>query len=122
MFRIFAKSALLVGSLWCATGCVTNGKDFKSDTSWIRQNTTKKSDVQMMLGEPYSVGDNSGRPTWTYGYYRYKLVGKSMQKELKFTWNPDGTVSNYSFNSSFPDDTQGKAGAAKGPQGASEIE
>ena len=91
-------------------GCVTNGDDFPSDTAWIKENTTKQQDVRSVLGEPYSVGASGGKKSWTYGYYRYRLFGKSFQKELKFYWNPDGTVSHYSFTSSFPGDT-GKAGA-----------
>jgi outer membrane protein assembly factor BamE (lipoprotein component of BamABCDE complex) len=94
-----------------ATGCVTNGDDFRSETNWIKEGETKQSDVRMMLGEPYSVGNSSGRPTWTYGFYRYRLFGKSHQKELKLYWKPDGTVETYSFTSSFPDDT-GKGPAA----------
>jgi hypothetical protein len=88
-----------------AAGCVTNGADFKSETAWIKPGQTKQADVKMVLGEPYSVGSSGGKATWTYGYYRYKLIGKSLQKELKLYWKPDGTVENYSFNSSFPDDT-----------------
>ena len=93
-------------------GCVTNGRDFKSDTQWIKESKTKKADVQMVLGEPYSVGNSAGRPTWTYGYYHYQLVGKSQQKELKLYWNDDGTVNTFSFNSSFPEDTSGATPAA----------
>ena len=93
-------------------GCVTEGHDFRSDTSWIKENKTTKQDVQMVLKEPYSVGNSLGRPTWTYGYYRYKLIGPSHQKELKFYWNPDGTVNNFSFTTNFPDDTGGQGGKA----------
>jgi hypothetical protein len=95
------------------TGCVTNGDDFPSDLTWIKEGVTKKSDVKSILGEPYSVGSSSGRPAWTYGYYRYKLIGKSTQKELKFYWNPDETVSSYSFTSSFPEDITRQPGASK---------
>ena len=54
------------------------------------------------------VGNSGGTPTWTYGYYRYKLVGVSSTKELKLYWNPDQTVRNFSFNSSFPEDVRGE--------------
>jgi hypothetical protein len=87
-----------------SVGCVTNGNDFKSETNWIKAGQTKQSDVKMVLGEPYSVGNAGGKATWTYGYYRYKLLGKSLQKELKLYWRPDGTVDTFTFNSSFPDD------------------
>lgn len=95
-----------------STGCVTNGDEFRSETSWIKEGVTKQSDVKMLMGEPYSVGNSSGKPTWTYGYYRYRLFGKSHQKEMKFYWNPDGTVSHYSYTSSFPGDTSKVGGPA----------
>ena len=110
-----ASALLIVGAAAAATGCVTNGKDFRSDTGWIKEGTTKKNDVQMLLGEPYAVGNSGGKPTWTYGFYRYKLIGKSTQKELKLYWKPDGTIETFSFNSSFPEDT-----GVKLPQGNTE--
>ncbi len=99
------RLAMAAGLLGCLSGCVTEGRDFRSDISWIQPNKTSMQDVKLLLRDPYSVGNSSGKPTWTYGYYKYRLVGASHQKELKFYWNPDGTVGNYSFTSSFPDDT-----------------
>jgi hypothetical protein len=98
------------------TACVTNGDYFKSETSWIRENETKQADVRMILGAPYSVGNSQGKPTWTYGFYRYKLFGKSYQKELRFFWNTDGTVSSFSFNSSFPEDIGASSGTKVVPE------
>lgn len=105
-----AAAALALGLT--TTGCVTNGEDFRSEIQWIKEGQTKQTDARMLLGEPYAVGNSGGRPTWTYGYYRYRLFGKSNQKELKLYWNPDGTVSTFSFNSSFPEDT----GKSVGPK------
>lgn len=99
------------------TACVTNGTDFPSDVKWIQDNKTKQTDVRGILGEPFAVGSSDGKPTWTYGYYRYKLIGKSSQKELKFYWNPNGTVNSFSFNSSFPEDT----GSTTGSQSRSAV-
>lgn len=111
----FGAQALAPTSLLLAlSGCVTEGHDFRSDTTWIKEGRTSQADVRTLMHEPYSVGNASGKPTWTYGYYRYKLVGKSLQKELKFYWNPDGTVNSFSFTSSFPDDT-GATGGQKTP-------
>ena len=86
-------------------GCVTNGENFSSRVDWIKQGTTDKGSVRKLLGSPYSVGRSAGRETWTYGYYRYKMLGKSYQKELKLYWDDTGKVHTYSFNSSFPEDT-----------------
>ena len=84
--------------------CVTRGKNFTSDTSWIATKTTTRSEVKSKLGDPFSVGKSSNGVSWTYGYYKHTLFGKSFNKELKFTWNADGTVQAFTFTSSFPQD------------------
>ncbi len=117
MTRQVSKSVLaaVVFPLLLGTaGCITNGDNFRSDVSWIKAGQTKQADAKMIMGEPYSVGNAGGKQTWTYGFYRYKLFGKSLQKELKLYWNPDGTVSSYSYNSSFPNDTNSVTGGDKG--------
>jgi outer membrane protein assembly factor BamE (lipoprotein component of BamABCDE complex) len=101
--------AVAVGSLQFA-GCVTRGREFPSQTDWIKVNKTTKQDVERLLGEPYSVGRNQDNAQWTYGYYKHRIIGESRTKELRFWWNENGTVESFSFNSSFPDDKQvGKA-------------
>lgn len=92
-------------------GCFSTGKDFVSETSWIKDNTTRQDDVRRLMGDPFSVGSSSGVPTWTYGYYRYELFGGTFTKELKFYWNKDYTVQNYSFTSSFPEDVKAQSRA-----------
>lgn len=84
-------------------GCVTRGQDFSSDISWVQKGKTTQTDVEKYLGAPSSVGSSGGTPTWTYGYYDYRLFGDSKTKELKFYWQ-DSKVQDFSFNSSFPED------------------
>ncbi len=98
------KKLILLGALVVATGCVTRGADFPSDTSWIKVGQTSKSDVRSLLGEPFAVGRSQEGETWTYGYYKHRLFRVSNTKELKFYWQDLGKVGSYSFNSSFPDD------------------
>ena len=86
------------------SSCATEGREFSSDLGWLKKNVSKQADVKMVLGEPHRVGDTDGTNTWTYGYYRYKLIGQSLTKELKIDWNADKTLQSYSFNSSFPED------------------
>ncbi|SMF78838.1 outer membrane protein assembly factor BamE domain-containing protein [Pseudobacteriovorax antillogorgiicola] len=100
MFKV-AVSGLILGTL--STSCVTRGENFSSDYAWIKENKTKKADVQKVLGQPFAVGYSSGRPTWTYGYYKFRLFGESQTKELKLYWEDD-TVDSFSFNSSFKED------------------
>jgi len=109
------RSIVVLGSVGMLAGCVTEGRDFRSDTAWIKEKKTTQNDVQMVLKEPYAVGNSGGQPTWTYGYYRYRLIGASHQKELKFYWNPDGTVNSYSFTSNFEGDTGSIGGKTPAP-------
>ena len=47
---------------------------------------------------------DQGKITWTYGYYRYRVFGETRTKDLIIYYNPDGTVSSYTFNTSFPEE------------------
>ncbi len=98
------KLLVTLGVVFYGSSCATRGTSFPSDISWIEKTVTKKEDVKNLLGVPFQVGYASGKPTWIYGYYQYRLFGASHTKELKFYWNRDGTVSNFAFTSSFPDD------------------
>ena len=100
--RCLALSLLASTAL---AGCVTEGHDFNSDTTWIKDKHTTQADIRSILHDPYEVGSSNGETTWTYSFGRYKLIGKSLVKELKIYWSPNGTVDHYSFNSSFPEDT-----------------
>lgn len=101
------KKALTLGFLFFgAVHCATSGKDFPARTEWIKKEATRQQDVISVMGEPYSVGNSGGTPTWTYGYYRYELFGKGGHKELKIYWGGNQTVDHYSFDSSFPADIQ----------------
>ena len=94
------------------SGCVTKGRNFPTDVSWIKKEQTRQQDVLMLLGRPFMVGSSAGITTWSYGFYHYRVVGPSYVKELKFFWNNDKTVRDYSFQSSFPNDFA-KAGLRK---------
>jgi hypothetical protein len=85
---------------------MTTGSNFPSDTSWVKKEQTKQSDVSRILGKPFSVGSSGGVPTWTYGYYTYNLFGGNYYKELKLYWNQTKALRHYSFSSSFPEDVK----------------
>lgn len=110
MSRVNALLFLLLAGV--AVACVTKGRNFRADFSWIKRGETQQKDVQMVLGTPFMVGNTGGVQTWSYGFYHYRAVGRSYIKELKFFWNDDKTVRDYSFQSSFPDDLE-KAGVRK---------
>lgn len=106
--------ALVVGL--SLIGCATRGTNFSSEVDWIKKGETTKEEIQRVLGNPYQVGSSSSLPTWTYGFYSYRLFGESYTKELKIYWNREGTVRNYSFSSSFPEDVNAGLGRKQAPK------
>jgi hypothetical protein len=105
-------------SMWVSS-CVTQGREFPSRFDWIQKNKTRQEDAKLVLGDPKFVGSNDGQPSWTYGFYKYRLFGESHTKELKLYWNPDRTVNTWSYTSSFPGDVQGVS--APQPKAASDV-
>jgi hypothetical protein len=96
-----AVVALLAG------GCLTVGREFDSrDLSWIEPNRTTRDTVHERLGEPFRLGVDSGKVTWTYGYYKYRVFGTTCTKDLVIYLNRDGTVSTYTFSTSYPDEKE----------------
>ena len=97
------KILILFFMLLIGFGCITVGKRFNSDDlSWIVKNRTTRDDVYYELGEPFRAGNDSGKLTWTYGYYKYTLFGSTRTKDLVIYFNPDKTVDSYVFSTSFP--------------------
>jgi len=99
-FRI--PAALVLISVLTA-GCATVGRDFNSTgLSWIFAGQTGKGEILEKLGEPFRVGIDSGDPTWTYGYYRYRVFGESLTKDLVIRFDPEGKVRSFTLNTNFP--------------------
>lgn len=101
------RTMIAVLTLTLVYGCLSVGKGFDSeDLSWIVKNQTTKEDVYDELGEPFRVGSDSGKLTWTYGYYKYNLNGSTRTKDLTIYFNKDGTVDSYTFYTSFPEEKE----------------
>jgi len=102
------KLKMLVAVPLCAAvlaGCATVGKDFDSTSlSWLKAGETAKKDVLDRLGEPFRVGMDSGDQTWTYGYYKYRIIGDSSTKDLVIRYDSSGKVKNFTLNTSFPEE------------------
>jgi outer membrane protein assembly factor BamE (lipoprotein component of BamABCDE complex) len=99
--------AVIAGMLMSLCGCLSVGRPFESDDlSWIHKNKTAKDDVYDELGEPFRVGSDSGKLTWTYGYYKYSAFGSTRTKDLVIYFNKDGTVESYVFSTSFPEEKE----------------
>ena len=87
------------------SGCATVGKDFDSTSlSWLKAGETAKKDVLTKLGDPFRVGMDSGDQTWTYGYYKYRLIGDSATKDRVIRYSADSKVKSYTLNTSFPEE------------------
>jgi len=101
--RIFLTALILMASY----GCISVGTSFNSDDlSWIMKDQTTKDDIYDELGEPFRVGSDAGKLTWTYGYYKYNLFSSTRTKDLVIYFNKDGTVHSYTFNTSFPEEKE----------------
>ena len=83
-------------------GCATVGRNFDATSlSWLHEGTTK-AEIEEKLGAPLRVGSDAGTPTWTFGYYEYRVFGDSNNKDLVIRFSPDGTVKSYTLGTTFP--------------------
>ncbi len=98
------KNICVLCSFFLLFSCFSTGTFFPSNLEWIKQEKTKREEVNNLLGKPFAVGNSSGVETWTYAYYQYKIFGPTLFKELKFYWKEDHSLKDFSFNSNFPTD------------------
>jgi outer membrane protein assembly factor BamE (lipoprotein component of BamABCDE complex) len=100
--RLALALILLLGTAACAS-LMTVGRDFPSPSKdAIKNGTTKRADLEKMLGQPAQVGVKDGDQTWTY--YYFKKGDPDLTKQLEVTFAADGVVKSYSFSSNFPED------------------
>ncbi len=99
---LVALSACLLGAaliLSMPSGCATVGRDFPvNQVDHIRLNETTQDEILRMFGEPWRVGIEDGRRTWTYGKYRYRLFGQASTQDLVLRFDDQGRVASYTFN------------------------
>lgn len=80
-------------------GCMTVGMGFEQQhIQQIVIGKTTPEDLKSMLGEPWRVGLEDGKPTWTYGEYSYYLFAPADTKDLVVRFQ-NGVVKSYTFNS-----------------------
>ncbi len=85
-------------------GCAHVGNNFDATSlSWLKEGTSK-AEIEQKLGPPLRVGSDSGVPTWTYGYYEYRMFGDSNNKDLVIRFSPAGTVASYALSTTFPEE------------------
>jgi len=86
-------------------GCMTIGRDFPAQRiSQLEIGATTREQVRELFGAPWRTGVEDGQPTWTYGLYRYALLGTTRTRDLVVRFDAHDVVASYSFNSTDPND------------------
>jgi outer membrane protein assembly factor BamE (lipoprotein component of BamABCDE complex) len=97
--RCWGAVASLVFLVSFLSSCATVGRDFpESRVAEIRIGKTTQDDVLKMFGSPWRVGIEDGLTTWTYGKYRYRLIGETNTKDLVIRFDAKNIVVSYTFN------------------------
>jgi len=79
--------------------CASVGREFPvSPVSKISIGQTTQAQIRTMFGEPWRVGVEDGRGTWTYGKYRYRLFGEPSTTDLVVKFDDKNVVVSYSFS------------------------
>jgi hypothetical protein len=99
-----SKNFKIIFILLLLHSCVTHGRYFPSDMTWIKLNKTNMKDVKIVLGEPDMIGVDNFYLTWTYHYYNKIIFKPHMIKKLKIYWNKDGSIKYFKFSSNFKKD------------------
>ena len=85
------------------SACLTVGREFPTDdVAQIQIGHTTRDEVHRMFGEPWRTGLEDGRRTWTYGHYKYKLIGTTETRDLVVRFDAKGVVVSYTFNAAPP--------------------
>jgi len=102
-WRAFRLSLLLLLAGLASTqltGCYSAGQEFASSrVPEIKIGQTRKQDITEMFGTPWRTGLEDGRPTWTYGIYKYELFGATDSQDLLIRFDGQGVVRSYNFSS-----------------------
>ena len=82
-----------------ATGCASVGQEFAaSRVMEIKIGQTTQREIREIFGEPWRVGIEDGKNTWTYGNYKYSLFGADETEDLVIRFDNRGIVRSYTFN------------------------
>ena len=103
--RSVASRAALLGPGRALAGCFTVGEAFPvAPVARIEIGSTTQRQIRETFGAPWRTGLEDGQETWTYGHYRYALLGETRTRDLVVRFDDRDVVVSYSFNSSFPED------------------
>lgn len=95
------SSILMLSTLFSTqlTGCFTVGQEFAAHrVTEIKVGQTRRQEISELFGSPWRTGMEDGRPTWTYGIYKYAVFGGNDSQDLLIRFDPQGVVRSYTFN------------------------
>ena len=101
MIRFNLPVFILAGFLALSAGCVkmSAGHDFPDEqVKNIRIGETTKNEIRTVFGEPWRVGLENGKETWTYGKYSYSGSTETAAKDLVVRFTPKDIVESYTFS------------------------
>ena len=96
----------LLAASGLAVGCMSVGNEFPVEpVPSITIGETTTDEVRRTFGAPWRTGLEDGQRTWTYGRYRYSIFGAANTRDLVLRFDEHGKVVSYSFNSTYPEDS-----------------
>lgn len=94
-----AKAVILFFTVLLMIGCATAGNDFPVEkVRGIQIGKTTQQEIRQQFGPPWRVGIEDGKNTWTYGKYKYRLIGETDTTDLVIWFDNQNIVSSYSFS------------------------
>lgn len=85
-------------------GCLSVGREFPTEpVTSLRIGETTQDEVRAAFGTPWRTGIEDGDRTWTYGRYRYALLGPGHTRDLVLRFDASGVLLSYTYNSTAPD-------------------
>ena len=99
-------SLLAISCLLLITAaCANVGRDFPHEAvAQIQIGVTTEAEIQQTFGPPLRTGSENGTRTWTYGTYKYQVVGDPQASDLVVRFDKTGMVSSYSFSTTEPEE------------------
>lgn len=99
LFKRLTRLATVALLALTLAACATVGRDFDTNrVDQIRIGETTREQVREMFGEPWRTGIEDGKPTWTYGKYRWSAFSDARTTDLVIRFDQQGRVTSYVYN------------------------
>ncbi len=98
---VLRRAAVFTFLVLFLSACATVGRDFLSSKVYdIQIGKTTQTEIHAMFGQPWRVGIEDGKPTWTYAIYHYSAFSETRTKDLVVRFDANNVVRSYTFNTS----------------------